>query len=81
MISPIEHLPQLDHPAEDTAYLTDATGVRWRVHELAAYGAPLARPFHRKRLPLQAPSANTRYFVNAQGDSARTRSSAASRGA
>src|SRR6185312_6726544 len=38
-----------------------------RVHD-SAFGPPLATPHQRKRLPLEAADANTRYFVNAAGD-------------
>jgi len=48
-------------------YFIDADGVRWRIHD-CAFGPPLAKPHHRKRLPLEAPGTNTRYFVNAAGD-------------
>jgi hypothetical protein len=57
----------LERPATDRAYFTDSDGVRWRVHD-CCFGAPLAKPGHRKRLPLEAPGTNTRYFVNEKGD-------------
>ena len=59
--------PSLEKVAADHAYFTDSAGVRWRVHD-CCFGRPLARPGHRKRLPLEAPGVNTRYFVNAAGD-------------
>jgi len=45
----------------------EASGVRWRVHD-CCFGAPLAQPGYRKRLPLEAPGTNTRYFVNEAGE-------------
>jgi len=59
--------PYLEQPSEDRAYFVDSDGVRWRVHD-CAFGPPLAKPHRRKRLPLEAPGVNTRYFVNAAGD-------------
>jgi len=59
--------PYLERLAQDRAYFVDADGVRWRVHD-RAFGPPLAKPGQRKRLPLEAPGMNTRYFVNAAGD-------------
>lgn len=58
---------RLTSPADDRAYFADSAGVRSRVHD-CAFGPPLAKPGHRKRLPLEAPGTNTRYFVNAAGD-------------
>lgn len=59
--------PHLKRLGNDYAYFTDAAGVRWRVHDCCD-GQQLARPGHRKRLPLEAPGVNTRYFVNGAGD-------------
>lgn len=62
----LEHL-RLERSANDRAYFTDSAGVTWRVHD-CCFGPPFAKPGHRKRLPLEAPGTNTRYFVNAVGD-------------
>ena len=59
--------PRLERIDADRAYFADSTGERWRVHD-RAFGPPLARPGYRRRLPLEAPGTNTRYFVNAKGD-------------
>jgi len=58
--------PRLDRPSDDRAYLIDADGVRWRIHD-CAFEPQFAEPHHRKRLPFEAPGMNTRYFVNAAG--------------
>lgn len=67
MVAGKGELPRLDRLADDRAYFTDADGVRWRVHD-CCFGTPLAKPGHRKRLALEAPATNTRYFVNGKGD-------------
>lgn len=59
--------PTFERPSNDLAYFVDSAGVRWRLHD-CAFGPPLAKPHHRKRLPLEAPGTNTRYFVSANGD-------------
>lgn len=59
-------LPRIERE-DQTCYFVDAQGVRWRVHD-CCFGPPFARPGHRKRLPLEAPGTNTRYFINAEGD-------------
>jgi len=58
---------RLDRLPNDRAYFTDSDGVRWRVHD-CCFGTPLAKPGHRKRLPLETPGTNTRYLVNDKGD-------------
>lgn len=60
-------MSQLERPSEGITYFVASDGVRWRVHD-CYFGAPLATPGHRRRLALEAPSTNTRYFVNAAGE-------------
>lgn len=59
--------PTIGRTADERAYFTDSNGVRWRVHD-CCFGQPLAKPGHRKRLPLESPATNTRNFVNEAGD-------------
>lgn len=59
--------PTIERTDNDRAYFTDSNGVCWRVHD-CCFGHPLAKGGHRKRLALEAPVANTRYFVNEAGD-------------
>ena len=59
--------PRLERLDHDLAYFTDSAGERWRVYD-PPFGPPLARPGYRRVLPLEAPSTNTRYFVNVKGD-------------
>lgn len=47
-------------------YFADADGVEWRVHD-CAFGPPLARPHHRRAVPIGDARANSRYFVSIDG--------------
>lgn len=67
MVAGKAETPRLDPRANDRASFTDLEGVRWRVHD-CCFGTPLAKSGHRKRLPLEAPATNTRYFVNEKGE-------------
>jgi hypothetical protein len=50
----------------EALYVTDGEGVRWRVHDVA-FGLPHAPPGKRRRVPLESPRANYRWFVSAEG--------------
>ena len=50
----------------EALYVTDREGVRWHVHDVA-FGPPDAAPGRRRRVPLESPRANYRWFVSAEG--------------
>lgn len=46
----------------EVVYFTSSAGERFRVYDVA-FGPPLCRPHYRRRLPLEDPRANHRWFV------------------
>jgi hypothetical protein len=57
---------QLEHSGDRT-YFTDATGIPWRVHDVA-FGPPSAKPRHFRRLRIGDLRATSRVFVSAAGE-------------
>ena len=59
-------VPILHEQADDRAYFTDASGEKWRVHDVS-FGSPYAKPHHYHRFACGDRRATSRVFVAARG--------------